>query len=641
MTHSPTTPTADVAGSGTLDRRDFLRGAGALGGAAALGALASSASAPVSARASEKTDSAAADGEVSAAPAATTPFGQFDERGIYTPSFLIPPAPIDEASVTETLEADVVVIGMGLAGICAARAALEEGASVIVLEKGNEWHLHSHQITAINSKVAKDQGVEFTDEQLDDILQVMVKDGRDRGNYNLIKYMVYHCGEDFDWYLEKCPHYTVVDAFQTVSETDLDWQAILNICTDGLAARAGRHFDDVSEEREQAAKDAGPYINLFNYPTNPEWDITDERYPMYASVVTVEPNHAYVGKYSAEYIEQNATVRYAVWAKQLATDETGRVTSVYFADIDGTMYKANATKGVILATGNFSNNPAMVDYYVRSANELKPSGWPEQDAAGNPTNVGDGISLAAWAGAAIDRSETMTYVCDSYGGSMGCNPFLLVDGLGNRFTNEDAVGEVFGAKSMRVAGKVMWQIFDDDFANQVAHMPVGHRCYWRIDEGYDNISLGQMLDPIGVLTRDEVINMSKFKADTLEDLAAQMEVPADALQATIDRYNELYDKGVDEDFGKRADRMAPVRTPPFYATPITPPIFRNTVGGVMSDEHVHALDKDNMPIPGLYLAGSMVGNRFHGCYPNTNMGQNHAGCIVYGRLAGINAARGV
>ena len=109
----------------------------------------------------------------------------------------------------------------------------------------------------------------------------------------------------------------------------------------------------------------------------------------------------------------------------------------------------------------------------------------------------------------------------------------------------------------------------------------------------------------------------------------------------IDRYNELYDKGVDEDFGKRADRMAPVRKAPFYATAITPPKFRNTVGGVMSDENVHALDENNMPISGLYLAGSMVGNRFHGAYTNTNMGQNHAGCIVYGRLAGKNAAQGV
>ena len=194
---------------------------------------------------------------------------------------------------------------------------------------------------------------------------------------------------------------------------------------------------------------------------------------------------------------------------------------------------------------------------------------------------------------------------------------------------------------MRCAGKVMWQIFDDDFPNQVSHMPVGHRCYWKITENYDDIPLGLLFDPIGIMTRSEVENMSQFKCDTLEELAENMGVPYENLKATIDRYNELYDKGVDEDFGKRADRMAPVRKAPFYATAITPPKFRNTVGGVMSDENVHALDENNMPISGLYLAGSMVGNRFHGAYTNTNMGQNHAGCIVYGRLAGKNAAQGV
>ena len=61
--------------------------------------------------------------------------------------------------------------------------------------------------------------------------------------------------------------------------------------------------------------------------------------------------------------------------------------------------------------------------------------------------------------------------------------------------NEDVTGEVFGAKSLRVAGKVMWQIFDDNFPDQVANMPVGHRCYWRITEGYDDIPLGTCSTP--------------------------------------------------------------------------------------------------------------------------------------------------
>ena len=445
-----------------MNRRNFLKGAALTGAAAIAAGMAGCA---------PKTQSE------TLAETGGSQWGSFDADGVYTPSFLIAPEPMDESALVETVEADVVVVGMGLAGICAARAALEEGASVICLEKGAEYHLHSHQITAINSKIAKAQGVEFSEEQLDRVLRQVVADGRARGNYNLLKHMVYHCGEDFDWYLEKCPSYTVLDAAQTAAETDLDYEAILNICTAGLAAKAGRHFDDVTPEREEAARAGAPYINLFNHPVNPAWNTEDELYPMYASVIVVEPEHTYVGKYSAEFVEAGADVRYAVWARQLAKDETGRVCGVYFEDENGNMSKAVAKNGVILATGNFSSNPAMIDYYVRSAAELEPTGWPEVDAKGNVTNVGEGISLAAWAGAAIDRSETMTYVCDSYGGAMGCNPFLLVDGLGNRFMNEDVTGEVFGAKSMRTAGKVMWQIFDDNFPEQVGHMPVGHRCY--------------------------------------------------------------------------------------------------------------------------------------------------------------------
>ena len=190
-----------------INRRSFLKGAAMTGAAALAAGMAGCA---------PKTQSE------SLAETGGSEFGTFDADGVYTPSFLIAPDPVDESTLVETVEADVVVVGMGLAGICAARAALEEGASVICLEKGAEYHLHSHQITAINSKIAKEQGVEFSDEQLDRILRQVVADGRGRGNYNLLKHMVYHCGEDFDWYLEKCPSYTVLDAQQTAGETDLD-----------------------------------------------------------------------------------------------------------------------------------------------------------------------------------------------------------------------------------------------------------------------------------------------------------------------------------------------------------------------------------------------------------------------------------
>ena len=246
-----------------INRRSFLKGAAMTGAAALAAGMAGCA---------PKTQSE------SLAETGGSEFGTFDADGVYTPSCFLAPHPLDESTHGGTGVGEVVVVGMGLAGICAARAALEEGASVICLEKGAEYHLHSHQITAINSKIAKEQGVEFSDEQLDRILRQVVADGRGRGNYNLLKHMVYHCGEDFDWYLEKCPSYTVLDAQQTAGETDLDYEAILNICTAGLAERAGRHFDDVTPEREEAARAAAPYINLFNHPVNPNWNVEDELY---------------------------------------------------------------------------------------------------------------------------------------------------------------------------------------------------------------------------------------------------------------------------------------------------------------------------------------------------------------------------
>lgn len=612
-----------------IARRDFIAGAGAASVAAA-GAVGLAAG----------TELARADATAGAG-AAKTPWGTFDENGTFTPSFLIPPAPVDEADIVEEYEADVVVVGMGMAGICAARSALENGASVFAVEKSETWHLHSHQISAVNSKLFKDAGLEMPQEEIDFIVAKEAETYRERTSSALWKYTIEHCGEDFDWYLEPCPKYTVIDPNTLPAETDLDYKAILNICTSGLAPQAGRHFDDVSEEREQAAREGGPYINLFNNPVNPNWDYTTERWPMFPGVIAIEPDQTEVGRYSAEYVEANATVRYSCWAKQLERDETGRVTGLVFADIDDKLYRVKAKNGVVLATGSYGGNRQMIDYYNRTGGLCPDPGWVDVDARGEFCDMGEGLSMAAWAGAAIDPQDTHTFVSDSSGGSLGCDAFLLVDVNGRRFMNEDVTGEILGHKSIRMPQGTMWQIFDDDYPDQVGSMPIGHRCIWKIVDSVEEIPLGLFFDPIGMLTRSEVEAMTTYICDTVDELAEKMGVPADTLQTTIDRYNELYDKGVDEDFGKRADRLAPVRKPPYYASKVTVPIVRLYYGGVRVDEGLHALNADQEPMQGLYVAGSLVGNRFHGCYPNLLMGQNHAGCTVFGRLAGKNAALGI
>ena len=316
----------------------------------------------------------------------------------------------------------------------------------------------------------------------------------------------------------------------------MDAKALVNVCTAGLGGIVGRVFDDVSEEREKAVLENAPYICVFNHPLNPNFDLASERYPMSPGVVTVEPTHEILGNNVAAFVEENATVKYACWARRILRDEeSGRVTGLVYEDEDGVYHQVNASKGVILCTGDFAGNLAMVNYFQDCHRLLQGGdlGWPDIDAKGERTNLGEGLSMAYWIGAKTDT----THACcnDHYGGALGCDPMLFVDGKGERFMNEDVTGEILGEKVNRVAGEVIWQVFDSNYPDQIAHMPVGHRTYWKVVDDYDEIPLGLFLDPIGMITRQEVESWPGLcePADTLEELAENMGVDPETFKATV------------------------------------------------------------------------------------------------------------
>lgn len=618
-----------------MNRRQFLKGA-AFTGAAAFAAGSMGACSPSS--------SGGSDGDAAEAQGAASEWGTFDENGMFTPQFLIDPGPIPEEDIADVVDTEVVVVGMGLAGMSAARAALEEGAEVFVVEKGTTHHTHSHQFHAINCQAAKDNGAELTQEEIDLLIDSEMNNFHERIDRRMWSYLLNHCGEDFDWYLSLTDKYTVVNPNELVGETDLDAKALVNVCTAGLAGIVGRVFDDVDEEREKAVLENAPYICVFNHPLNPNFDLASERYPMSPGVVTVEPTHEILGNNVAAFVEEKATVKYASWARRILRDEeSGRVTGLVYEDEDGAYHQVNASKGVILCSGDFAGNTAMVNYFQDCHRLLQGGdlGWPDIDAKGERTNLGEGLSMAYWIGAKTDT----THACcnDHYGGALGCDPMLFVDGKGERFMNEDVTGEILGEKVNRVAGEVIWQVFDSNYPDQIAGMPVGHRTYWKVVDDYDQIPMGLFLDPIGMITRQEVESWPGLcePADTIEELAQNMGVDPETFKATVERYNEMYDNGEDVDFGKRADRLTEVRTPPFYAAQMGPLGYQTFYGSVCCDEQTRVIDQQNNVIPGFYVAGTAMGSRFWNVYPNTAMGVNHAGALSYGRLAGKNAAQGV
>ena len=107
---------------------------------------------------------------------------------------------------------------------------------------------------------------------------------------------------------------------------------------------------------------------------------------------------------------------------------------------------------------------------------------------------------------------------------------------------------------------------------------------------------------------------------------------------TVERYNELYDKQVDEDFGKEAFRLSALRTAPFEGIRLSGGYFICTLDGIRIDTNMNAVDKDGNAIEGLYVAGDCSGGYFDTSYPNLLAGCAAGRSITFGRLAGKIAA---
>jgi fumarate reductase flavoprotein subunit len=128
-----------------------------------------------------------------------------------------------------------------------------------------------------------------------------------------------------------------------------------------------------------------------------------------------------------------------------------------------------------------------------------------------------------------------------------------------------------------------------------------------------------------------------LKADTLEKLARKIDVPVKTFKATIDSYNMLARKAKDTDFGKCPQRLTTMEKPPFFAALIQQE-FLVVLGGLNTNIRLQPLDAGGNIIPGLYLAGNTVGNRFAVDYPTMCPGLTHGMAYTTGRIAGQNAA---
>lgn len=319
-----------------------------------------------------------------------------------------------------------------------------------------------------------------------------------------------------------------------------------------------------------------------------------------------------------DYIKANADLAqelgveiiYDAIAQDLIIEE-GRVVGVTGIRPDGTDFTVYGDQGVVLATGGFAANEEM-------RQEYDPSLSDDLGTTNAPSIEGDGIKMGEEVGTnliGMDKIQSLPLGQPGKGGLEG-----WVGGLGVEYyyqINTDGVR--FMAEDGRRDEMTQALLEQEDGLSYV------------IAGSNPESDSGETIwgDNIDQLIEDGVV----YRADTIEDLAEQIEVPVDNFVETHEAFNQYVDQGHDPDFGR--ELFGTTIEPPFYASPRTPTVH-HTMGGIQISLDGHALDVNGNIIPGLYAAGEVTGG-IHGA--NRLGGNALLDIHVFGRIAGNNIAQ--
>lgn len=379
-----------------ISRRDLFK----LGGVAVAGAAAASMLPGCSPQKSSSS------GSSSSSSSKTTTNSGHVRKG--TPDFLNAPSAISD--IKETKEYDVVIVGAGAAGVPAACAAKENGATVAVLQKENQATSHGNTGTGILLDSSDPAGVEA-------VVSILLQEAQYRGNRAQVELWAKNSGEAVKWVFD-----TATAAGAQTSDTTKKWTSAITTMN-------------------------GYKVNYLSFDFGPKPYNTGDGIRALAD---------YAAKQGIDFF-------YSTPAQQLVV-ESGKVTGVIAKGNSGYV-KFKAKKGVILATGDYQNNEDMVDYYLPDLVNLGRK---------QTNQTGDGHLMGVWAGGAIENigHTKMLHDFDAGPGSMCDMPFLAVKNDGTRFCDE-SVQMADMNNFLKTEADQGWysQIFDANYMTTAAAFP--------------------------------------------------------------------------------------------------------------------------------------------------------------------------
>ena len=475
------------------------------------------------------------------------------------------------------MEADVVVIALGLSGLAAAIAAAEQGLSVIGFEKGNTTGGAANMGMgpfAVESRPQKEAQVPLTREEA---YKMHMEFSHYKADARLVHDYYWKSADTIDWLMDMGVRFEVSRYFPSAMQT------AHNVLPIGGGRPGPRGASTMIRFMTERAKELGVQMFL--------------SCPAYKILM-----------------------------------ENGRPVGVLAKEDSGEEIEARCS-AVIIATGGMGSNTKM----LKDEFDLDMGAVTFAPVQGS---VGDGLRMAWEAGAAksnitFDISVATVDNLDHFilEGAFRAKPELMVNVDGERFINEEVSESVkFVANAiMMQKNQCAYVIFDQNRLNRLKKYG---------PEVLDQVHGADMFEHFDEAAAEAIATGYRefCKADSLEELADHYGIDKEALCRTVEEYNHACDTGRDNLLCKSAKYLNPVRKPPFYAMRMVPQTI-GPLGGIKVNYRLEVLDKDHNKIPGLYAVGTdAAGDAYGPDYPLLLTGNTMAFCLNTGRIAAENAA---
>lgn len=471
----------------------------------------------------------------------------------------------------ETLAFDLIIVGTGTSGMCAAMEAADAGANVCVIDKHNEIGgvaYGTEGAYGMNSTMQKDAGIVSPS-----IAEVVTEE---------MVYTNYRADSNF-W----------ADVFRA-SREDIDW-----LVEHGVA------FD-----RADSYNGASTFKCFHWWP---------------------EGNGAHMGPAVKEYLSGKGNVTLMLNTEVIdLVNEEGAIKGVFAEDTDKRIVQILAP-ATIMATGGFSEN-------IERVQQLTGLDLTNGQTFGT-NSTGEAHDMMVAHGAAMATTCCLLNLCvDGHPGSAiddltvaSCYQCLpQINQNGERFVAEDLFAKKFCALQVNAlqSQPYSYTLFDEA---AITHFETeGLDCPFVFRQPGDKLAeLRSQLEADAAGASASVVNGA-----TLDELAEAIGADAEVLKATVDRYNQFSETGIDEDFGCGAENLRGIGEGPYYAVHCDP-IIITTIGGIEVNRSNEVLNEDKQPIPGLYCTG------VESCvlYRETYNFQLSGGMNAYNFYSGRNAAR--